>query len=66
MSSTATLDFESPVIHSWIPHDVAEVVIGGEAEALRHKRSEVIANPDNATATEFFAAAIVEFFELKD
>lgn len=63
MSSTATLDFESPVIHNWIPHDVAEVVIGGEAEALRHKRSEVMSNPETATATEFFDAVMSNFLK---
>lgn len=64
MPSTATLDFESPVIHNWIPHDVAEVVIGGEAEALRHKRSAAMSNPETATATEFFRRRYVEFLEV--
>ena len=57
------IDFESPVIDNWIPHDVAEVVIGGEVQALQHKRSEAIENPETATATEYFDAVMSNFLK---
>ena len=56
------IDFESPVIHNWIPHDVAEVVIGGEVQALQHKRREVFENPDAVDGLEYFDAVMSNFF----
>ena len=57
------IDFDSPVIHNWIPQDVAEVVIGGEAQTLQHKRREAIENPATATATEYFDAVMSNFMK---
>lgn len=61
--SNAITDFESPVIHNWIPHDVAEVVIGGEVQALQHKRRAVIENPETADAVEYFDAVMSNFMK---
>ena len=61
--SNAITDFESPVIHNWIPHDVAEVVIGGEVQALQHKHREAIENHETATATEYFDAVMSNFMK---
>jgi hypothetical protein len=57
--ATAILDFESPVIHNWVPHDVAEVVIGGEVQTLQAKRLEAI---DSGTGTEYLDAVMSKFF----
>ena len=61
--SNAITDFESPVIHNWIPHDVAEVVIGGEVQALQHKRRAVIENPETAETAEYFDAVMSNFLK---
>lgn len=60
--SNAITDFESPVIHNWIPHDVAEVVIGGEVQALQHKRRAAIDNPGTVDSVEYFDAIMSNFF----